>query len=864
MKAPPTAPGIAAAFPLEERPLNILTDDRLDWYKKNVFTEDFLNEYEFRSEAGRWVCYPIGSRQPVRLKELIFPPYVTSLYKNAIRQANTSVYGQLDLQDKLDCFAVSGKVSRGRDLSSVFNLPFKSSGGGKLTNEWVDLDRMDLRLTSEDDEGTRSPFIMTVHDGSTHINDLLVGKTLSDGYFGHFTGTSNVTLQAKFIIGEGEVVTGDEQAEDTKTVTTIDYRPSFMFPRSYSPEAIAPWFKEASTEDKFEMRVWPFMPMKGWCDVSSFSEVGKLADGVSGKPATLIYLTPLAAGTEWFACLAMKKELMRALRTRWLFTEKPRFLAPMHHANLANALIRATPLLWEYLAYGGVFKMLGGVNSADPVGDIVKDRLTTEDGTIYTHLVKPPKRAPSSVILSDYHREGYYFPFDRPCDNNYGTAVYRAWNTLYKDNKVGLKRLRGNLNLSKSDKKKIKVVVDSIIDAIFAGYTEDSSSDEVLTSHKRLILQMFPNETEQSIQTKYGVTLSSLKSKYTDLEWIANSIEPYEGDETSAVPSTVLTGTKTLASSEIIDKCSLSPLIYPFAPLRNTPQGKKLLALVKGTAAEENSSTGLKTDTADGIREIQGLSFQNCPKDVLVIDVDKSTAVKLKEICGKFFNHNYTELEKGTSPSDVTTWTDLTAAEAMNSGKESQKKLAFYWMQTKFQKSADDILKRIENHEDMGTNEIALVKKATSGSPMQPILEPYTSAASGASDSAASGAYDASASLYCSIFGPVKQFILHSYPKGAQVNSSFVIDTQKKFLKEIIEGLTNKPEDCPRLYFSEYINGHVLSEDKDGKVLFDIHAFVRRVKELAKYFNKTVSFKTKEKREFLPLVRRDYSSLSSN
>ena len=168
MACPATAVGISAAFPLVEMPLNILNEERLLWYEDNVLNDDFLNAYEFRSVAGRYVCYPKGSFDPVRLRETVFPPAMGAFYKSIIQQSNTSVYSDLELKESLDCLGVSGKGLSGTDMTKMLNLPFKTSRNATLKKGYEDIEGMTF------DVKDKSKFDVMFSNPDDDINDNLV------------------------------------------------------------------------------------------------------------------------------------------------------------------------------------------------------------------------------------------------------------------------------------------------------------------------------------------------------------------------------------------------------------------------------------------------------------------------------------------------------------------------------------------------------------------------------------------------------------------------------------------------------------------------------------------------------------------
>jgi len=888
MACPPTATGISAAFPLIEMPLNILNEERLLWYEDNVFNDDFMNAYEFRSIAGRYVCYPTGGLNPVRLKETVFPPAMGTFYKSIIQQSNTGVFSDLELRESLDCLGISGKGLVGTDLTKMLNLPFKSSRQSTLKKDYEDIEGMTFNVQD------KAKFDVMFSDPDADINDDLMA-----GYFETFMNPGNIALKANFVFGK--TIDGSASAMATPfnrsaasnlkvTTTSIDMQPFCTGPveMSYATTSTRRTTRsavrvrrttgaqgfETSTTHKIQIQGWPYAGSKGWCELSSFSEIGELPSSGTGthssspgpitsgtagpKPATMIFLTPLSAIDEGLASLAVRKEMIRALRTRWIFTEKPSptFVTPVHSSNVTRALLRSTPALWDYLAHNNSMEALKQVNGYESVGPVPRARMFRDYSTVVGHLMSPSSLNPSMVKLPDYNEGSYFFPYDRKADNYYATAVYKSWKNLF-NNEILSKLLVPALR-TKLENKKINTVTRAISTAIFAGYCEDTKfkaggpGSILFENHKNQLLELYKPDTEVKIRQKYGIDFMSLKGKFTDLEWIANCIEPYPPSTGGGVPSTILTGTPTLLASAELDRCGLAPILYPFSPMRNSQQGKRLLQFVKGAAA---TTIGTSTIPATlGISSMAGLPFTSAAPKTYVIDVDPSSAKKLKEFCEAFFNNNMTSLPTGVSSTSVTTWTDVEATAAINSTTESIKLLGHYKFQLIFKEACNLITTRIMEHHNMGDNEIALVVERNTGTRFRPVytLEPAPSASGGIPGT------DSPASLFCSIFPPANNFLEHQFSGRSGNSPNLLKKRKKKFFTALKKSLLHEPKTSPQRYFDKYLDGEFIKEAPGNNIPWDVHTFVRRTKELAIKLGQIVSFKKADGTDFVATSRRDY------
>jgi hypothetical protein len=889
MACPATSEGISAAFPLVEMPLNILNEERLNWYRDNVLSDDFNNAYEFRSQSGRWVCYPNGGFDPVRLRETIFPPALSSFYKSIIQQSNTGVYSDLGLKESLDCLGISGKGLSGTDLTKMLNIPFRTSKNATLKKDYEDIEGMTF------DVKDKAKFDVMFSNPDDDMNDNLVAD-----HFTAFSAPANKTFTADFIFG-GNIDSSAastptslvanalniiKRSVDMKLYATGPVGLSYATKKTTSVETVlfttsttvsnkrtsrtsgAQGFV-TSTSHQIQLQGWPYSGSRGWCDLSSFSEIGDLTSGENGsvtsapvgaKPATMIFLTPLSALDEGLASLAIRKELIRALRTRWIFTEKPAstFVDPIHHPNLMSGLLRTTPALWDYLAQNNAMEALKGVNAYQSVGPIPRARLTRDYGTIIGHLMRPSSLSPSMVKLPDFNRGSYFFPFDRKADNYYATAVFTAWKELW-DTKV-LGKLLGTLDrvlktsiLGKVEKSKAKIVSKAIASAIFAGYNEDTkfktgAPSPLFERHKASLLDLYKPDTAQAVQSKYGINFESIKSPFTDLEWIANCIEPAPSSTGGGVPSTVVTGALTLLPSADLDKCGLSPLIYPFSPLRNSEEGKRILTFVRGLPAQ-----GMNGAT-EGITSMEGLPFTSAPSNTFVLDVDPEAAKKLEAFCSAFFSNNYTSLPKGVSSTSVTTWTVAEATKATSSTTDAVKRQGYFRLQQEYEKAATGIIGRIKLHNWTGTPETALLVQKNMGTAIKPlyVFEQAPLANGGIP------AGDSPASLFCSLFTPVNKFIDFRYSGTGGKFLDLLKNSKKKFFTTLKKDLTHEPMGCPEYFFNKYLAGDLIKDDGANSVRWDVDTFVRRTKELATSLGRTVSFKKSNGTEFVASGRKDY------
>lgn len=798
MECPAVAPGIAAAMPVEVRPLRIVAESKLPRYARYGLPP---TGFAFKNPRGLYELYRGDEAIPAKTLEMTFPPAFSAYFRSVIRGSNPVAYGDLDLDAHLDVLGVAGWGATGQDLSSVLPLPFTNAPGGDISRS----------LSVLFIEGYKSPnegrFTVWNHEApfETTMDEMGLGPQALAFYADRRgqVGNRYLTELWKKNPDYGLVVdamysenfkSGDNSTFDvslcfSKTTTSVvNYRTFSASPRTSPIPA-----------DAIVLDYWPNAEKTGWCELSSFSEPGK--GPRAGR--TVLYLTPLTVFDKNLASMAIRHEMPRALRNQWLLHGCPstNLVATKHAGAFREALLRMTVPLVEYLASSNALEGYIGADAYASVAGLPRGRYTNNLADIVGRLLRPSLGRSADMGLPDCNVGSYFHPLDEHCDHRYGRAVYQAWVSLAETSQAKL--------------------VDNLLDALASGYAR---STRTMDLEPAVLAWLGVDRSGVTSFAAGGVDLlDRLKSRYNDLEWVAQAILPKDSTN-PAVPGALLT------TAEVQD-CQLTPLIYPFRKLHTMPEGTRLVSLVRDT----------------GVASINGLPWTTNPADTYVALGDLIQVNDFDSLCSNLWS-SFVVDQKLTSTwaTARTTWNESRANAVISSttpAAEDLKAAYFYHQRTAYE-ALGEIRARMRNVAP--AYRLGIVKIATSDGGKTRTLVPLGS--SGPSP----GTTETITDLFVQVPPLVDKFANYAKvgTKGQQPFDSVCMKVKDKFWKDLTSRVLVPPTGFPRRMFELFVQGSRMSSTASYTAV----EALARLSEAGRLLGQPTTFARADGTAFVPVL----------
>jgi len=605
-----TASGYSAAVPVGFLPLRLVEQSQVS----NV--EQYFSlppeGFSFQNPRGLFELVADDSGIPAKTHALTISGAALPYLKALLRAANPTVCSKLDIDRRLGIVGVAGWGLTGDDISSALRLPFKTAPAARLNTSFSI-----LFVTPYESPDTGS--FNVLHAEATMVgfmNKLGLGEAVFPEYVDEY-----IADPYKESLSDG----------DPKYIEAIDKMYDDVLKRDGNPSLVpklqcgtAPPIefdlrtKTTSVSDDasrpFRLTYWQRAETSGFQTLSSFSQPQANAN----KGEVWVFLTPLSIPDVGLVSLALCREMVRALRTHWLFTDDfpdTTLLPAFCRIAFRESLKRATLPLWEYLALTNTLERMKGMDKytkTPPIAFGPGGRLPTSlHSEVVPMLMNPPAKRTGEVSIDDCHNGSYLFLHDDFVDNLYASVVFRSWRNW--------KRWQDSAPDSDLSKRTIsRSVIDGVIDLVAAGYTR-------YNGHRPNTV--LPCET-QALRSVHGYLTTTSTDPYvpreaelelldhTDLEWLATNIRPpYEGSDAF------------LTDFQATGLCRMTALVYPLLPLRGTVVGERLVHFVRG-----------RTDGSvvqKGVSAIRGLPWHPKAEEPSVMVVDDASLDRLHSVCNQ-------------------------------------------------------------------------------------------------------------------------------------------------------------------------------------------------------------------------------------
>jgi len=556
-------PGFSAAVPVMVTPLRVMTEQGLHGYR--TFFGLPPAGYEFANRRGVYELYPVGGRLPLVAWELTVPPAVRTVLAGVLRQTNPAGYAAAGVDDRLEVLGVGAYGVVGQDLSSVLRIPFttKSARDRKVAKSFA------IAFIN----GTTS---VDASFSVTNAEQMLASWFVKAGLgqqvlYEHF-GTAMTAPGSEYLGEVAQTVPDYRKALDVMTARTFTREDNVTFCATFS-------FREGAanplrltrlvrgmlhhtSEGPIGLDYWPHADASGWVALSSFSQPVPQPADVNVR----MFLTPLSVFDPTVASPALRCELVRALRTLWIFhgCNDEDIVPAVHEGALRESLLRMTLPMADYLAVGSALNAFEGADMYAGAPPTVRSALEQR----YHRLVRLLKRRHGTAPrtrLDDVHRPSYFHPFDEARDHTMAHLVYRSW---------GLWNLPAEVKAGRATtrRKDHERLLGEILDVVAAGYARSTSD----TTWSKSLQSYLGGATAGA----YGIADEYAAPPETDLEWISRSMSP------------IATGD--------VRNLTLAPLMYPFLALGRLDGGRRFTEFVRskpGIVAVE----GLPLTKRDGM-----------------------------------------------------------------------------------------------------------------------------------------------------------------------------------------------------------------------------------------------------------------------
>jgi hypothetical protein len=614
--------GLSAVFPVAFTDMKIVSETQKKRYSNFGLPPE---GYDFVLKQGYWQLVNKAGVRAISY-QLAFPPFSVPIFKSILRAANSGTYSDLNLDKELGVFGVTGWGIKGNDVSSLLRLPFKTSPGGQISSEKAILFMDECVPPDYDPEKFMiSGADIAMAQGYSGRNMWnLVYKWLEDkrDYQKELMQDPPAYEKAVDILFKREI--SDRADMSTIVATCLDS--TLRFSKDLKCELklkSVTGSTSTTTPVKYRLSCWPFMEPSGYLTYSSLSEPGFGAH----KGETMVYLTPLSLQSERLAALALKREMVRAVRTRWLLhglddsDPLDASLKSKIGSSLHESLLRISRPLWDNIAVNNAHMALNeGIDTRGDIPAAARIRINNNISETLQKVMRPDRNDTSEIPLDDHYGPAYPFPMRAQVDGWYSRAVYSSWQNW------------GDVVKTKT--------VDAVVELISNGFTRNTRDplyegygrENVLLDFETASKSYFFGEargpqstsvsetaytsyvmngaTDNKFQGKYGWDV--LQSQFTDLEWLAQSIDPLDSGTTISEP---------LLENEANQQ--LMPLLLPFWHAREAKPMIRLANIVRGAAF----------GCPDKVVAVDGLPWTTNEPDIFCYVNDTDSIDKVNAIC---------------------------------------------------------------------------------------------------------------------------------------------------------------------------------------------------------------------------------------
>jgi hypothetical protein len=703
------SPGLCALFPVVFSDMKLISDTQKRRYGNYGLPPE---GWEFALRQG---CYelvqtenPEKPRQPrVVSYQVAFPPFSEPLYKNLLRAANPGVYSDLKLDEEIGVFGVTCWGLKGKSISSLLRLPFQSESTAQVSSSRVIL----LNHVCEPPNYKPEKFQVSGVDIalgqglSSRGMGQLVFDSLDDkhDYKKELMKSPPEYDQAVDIFFTREICSRSDSLTPMAQCIEVSFK--FNKDTEFSVDLTSLTGSSATTKPvNYRLSVWPFMESSGYLTHSSFSEPGFRKH----KGEVMVYLTPLSLQDGRLISLALEKEMIRALRTRWLLHGLDE-TAPVASAlknqiseSLHESLLRMGRPLWENLALTNAFSALEGGNTLGDISKPARIRLNNNISDSLQKIMRPDRNGTFEIDLDDQYEPSYPFLMRTSTDGWYNRAVYESWKNWGPAGAANIKNKTVEAVitlLSKGFTRNTKV-------ESYKGYGKDSSLLDYESASKAYFFESTsPADNAYSdyvsshdgdkFQGKYGWDV--LKSNFTDLEWIAQSVEPLDGG--ALIPEELF---------EHEDSKSMVPLFLPFWHARKATELVRLADMVRGRA----------DDCPDKVVAVDGLPWSTNEADIFCYINDAPSIERIEAICNAIVSDPVGKSKSPAIPSTgyeyVTTFSSDPWIGSMPLVGDEHKVLeARSYYQHVARKSVSEAIQKLK--EESNVNSVGIVKSVNYG-----------------------------------------------------------------------------------------------------------------------------------------------------
>jgi len=616
MGGSPCSPGFSAAVPVDCGPVLIVHENQKTRYESVYLPKAFFDACELKQRGSRWVAVAKGSQVPVHLFESTFPAGHRMMLKGILRGANPSAYNELNLDGRLEVLGIAAWGPKGQDLSDVLRIPIRTSATSTISRGYEVI--CNVPFASPD------PGKFNILNGDMPILQRMDSFGLggdADGYRKPMCGSDPNFAKGLHAMADGEI--GDYKACQVTMrfcgarLGFQGLKPKFRIPQEvhhdFGDQVKGPRWKGRST---FRLGFWGKSDSGGFSTVSSFSVP-------STKTATdadiTLYLTPMTIFNHELTCLALRREMVRSLRTLWLIkgSNLPRLIPAVYAADLHEALLRSTVPMWELFANDNALRGLEGVDAYRGTPQSIKDSYSDAYIKAREYLVRPPSGKTGDLDLADCYKDAYPAILDEPCDHRYASAVYASWQDW--------------------DMPKPAKAIDTLVAAMTCGYSRATSSMDTTTATN----EYFGTTSAAALTATYGISPQRFRCTFTDFEWVAQATMPTTSTG-AAIPTTGTT---------------MAQFIYPFHHLADNDEGKRLVSLIRG----ETTTSGNTPIPPDGVVAVDwggwsakpGTPNRVSPREYALLGFDKLVA-DIERVCTSYVG-DYTP-SSSSKYTYVTTW----------------------------------------------------------------------------------------------------------------------------------------------------------------------------------------------------------------